>query len=187
MLMSGGCINDHFVVSGLRRNGFAVFIRRRHVIGRDDGIILAGLINLHWLAVKFRIGKMVGRTAKINQREIKLLRVLMNAGAASDDLLEFRHGAHGTVQHDEAAGLCIHAGGKQAGSGDEHRIFRFRVDEVPELRLPLGIAAGDSHDIAVILVAEVFVLVDQSLPHARGVFFIHAKDNGLLETVAGSP
>ena len=127
---------------------------------------------------------MVGRAPKINQREIELLRVLVDAGAAPDDLLELRHRADGAVEHDQAAGLGVHAGGEQPRGRDEHGIFRFRVDEVAELRLALAVAASDAHDIAVILVAQVLVLVDQGLPHPRGMFLIDAEDDGLLEAVA---
>ena len=67
---------------------------------------------------------MVGRAAEIDQREIELLGVLMDAGAAPDDLLELRHGADLAVEHDQAAGLGIHAGGKQPRGGDEDGIFR---------------------------------------------------------------
>ena len=35
-----------------------------------------------------------------------------------------------------------------------------------------------------VFVAEILVLIDKRLPHARGVFFIHTKHDGLLETVA---
>ena len=118
---------------------------------------------------------MVRRASEINQREIKLLRVLVYAGAAPDDLLELRHGAHRTVKHDEAAGLCIYAGGEQPRGSDKHRILRFRVDEVSELRLALVIAARDAHDVAVILVAQVFVFVNQCLPHPGGMFLVHAE------------
>jgi hypothetical protein len=55
---------------------------------------------------------MAGRAAKVDQREIELLGVLVNAGAAPDDLLEFSHGPHFAIQHNQAAGLRIHAGGQ---------------------------------------------------------------------------
>ena len=176
-------IDDHFVFSRLRRNGITVFIHRRDIIGRDDGVILAGLINLHRLAVKIRVGEVVGRTPEINQREIKLLRILMHAGAAPDDLLKLGHRADSTVKDNEPAGLGVNAGGEQPRGRNKDGIFCFRVDEVPELRLPLGVAPRDSHDVAVVLVTQVFVFVDQSLPHPRGVFLIHAKHDGFLETV----
>ena len=182
--MSGGSIDDHLIGARLRRNRIFVFIRGRHVIGRSHRIIFARLVNLHRLAVKVRVGEVVGGAAEIDQREIELLGVLVNAGAAPDDLLEFRHGAHGAVEHDEAAGLGVHAGGEQPRGGDEDRIFCFRVDEVAELRLPLRVAAGDAHDVAVVLVAQVLVLVNQGLPHAGGMFLIHAEDDGFLEAVA---
>ncbi len=107
----------------------------------------------------------------------------MHACAASDDLLEFRHGTDRTVEHDQATGLCVHTRGKQAGSRHENGIFCFRVYEIPQLRLPFIVATSDSHHVAVIFVAQVFVLIDQSLAHARGMLFINAKHNRFLETV----
>ena len=63
-------------------------------------------------------------------------------------------------------------------------IFRFRVDEVAELGLALGVAAGDAHDVAVVLGDQIGVLVDERLAHPRRVFLIDAEDDGLLEAVA---
>ena len=127
---------------------------------------------------------MVGRAAEIDQGEVELLRVLVDAGAAADDLLELGHGADVAVEHDEAAGLGIHAGGEQARGGDEDRVLGLRVDEVAELGAALGIVAGDAHDVAGVLLDEVGVLVDEGLAHAGGVFGVHAEDDGLLEAVA---
>ena len=50
--------------------------------------------------------------------------------------------------------------------------------------LAFGIVAGDAHDVALVLLHEVGVLVDQGLAHARGVVDVHAEDDGLLEAVA---
>ena len=80
---------------------------------------------------------MVGGLAEVDQGEVELLRVLMDAGAAADDLLELGHRADRPVEHDQAAGLGIHAGGKQARGGDDDRVSCFRVDEVAELGLRL--------------------------------------------------
>ena len=63
-------------------------------------------------------------------------------------------------------------------------IFRFRVDEVAELVLAFRVAAGDAHDVAVVLGDEIGVLVDERLPHPRRVLLIDAEDDGLLEAVA---
>ncbi len=156
----------------------------RHVVGRSDRIVVAGLVDLNRLAVEVRVGEMAGRAAEVDQGEIELLGVLVDAGAAADDLLELGHRADCAVQHDQAAGLRIHAGGKQPRGGDEDGIFRFRVDEVAELGLALRVAAGDAHDVAVVLGAQIRVLVDEGLPHARGVFLIDAEHDGLLEAVA---
>ena len=62
--------------------------------------------------------------------------------------------------------------------------FDFRVDEVAELVLAFLVAAGDAHDVAAVLGDQVGVLVDERLPHARGVLLIDAEDDGLLEAVA---
>ena len=97
---------------------------------------------------------MAGRAAKVDQGEIEFLGVLMDAGAAPDDLLELGHRADCAIEHDQAAGLRIDAGGEQARGGDQHGIFRFRVDEVAELVLAFLVAAGDAHDIALVFVAR---------------------------------
>ena len=104
--------------------------------------------------------------------------------AAPDNLLELSHGAHGAVKHDEMACLAVYARRKKPRGGDENGIFCFRVDEVPKLRLSLGVAPSDSHDVAVVLVAQVLILVNQSLPHPRSMLLIHAKDDGFLEGVS---
>ena len=127
---------------------------------------------------------MAGRAAEVDQREVELLGVLMDAGAAPDDLLELGHRADLAVEHDQAAGLRIDAGREQPRGGDEHGILRFRVDEVAELILAFLVAAGDAHDVAVVLGDEIGVLVDERLPHPRRVFLIDAEDDGLLEAVA---
>ena len=62
--------------------------------------------------------------------------------------------------------------------------FRLRIDEVAELGLPLGITAGNAHDVAGIRGREVGILVDQCLAHPGRVFGIDAKHDGFLEPVA---
>ena len=64
---------------------------------------------------------MAGRAAEVDQGEVELLGVLVDAGAAADDLLELGHRADRAVEHDQAAGLGIDAGGEQPRGGDEHR------------------------------------------------------------------
>ena len=100
------------------------------------------------------------------------------------DLLELGHGADLAVKHDQAAGLDIDPGGKQPRGGDQHGIFGFRIDEVVQLRLALGVTAGDAHDVAVVPVHQVGVIVDERLPHAGGVFLVDAEDDRLLEAIA---
>ena len=47
--------------------------------------------------------------AEIHQGEIKFLAVGMYPRTAAHDLLELRHRAHFPVQHDQPAGLRVHA------------------------------------------------------------------------------
>ena len=127
---------------------------------------------------------MVGGAPEIHQSEVELAGVLVHAGATAEDLLELGHGADLAVEHDQAAGLDINAGGEQPRGGDQHGMFGFRVDEVVQLRLALGVTAGDAHDVAVVPVHQVGVFVDERLPHAGGVFLVHAEDDRLLEAIA---
>ena len=175
--------DDCFVIVGAVGKRVAVVIDGRY-LGRVDGIVVAGFIDLHGFAVELRVREMAGRAPEIDQREIELARVLVHAGAAADDLLELGHRANSPVEHDQPAGLHVDAGGKQARRGDQDGEFRFRVDEVAEFVLPLGIPTGDAHDVAAVAGHEVGVLVDQRLAHARGVFLIDAEDDGLLEAVS---
>lgn len=149
-----------------------------------DGVALARLVNLHRFAVKVGVGKVVGGFAKVNQREIELACVLVHAGAAPDDLLELGHAADLALQHDEAAGLRVHAGGEQARSGDDHGHLGLGVDEVAELLFAFGIVTGDAHHVARVLLHQVSVFIDEGLAHAGRVGRVHAKYDGFLEAVA---
>ena len=86
--------------------------------------------------------------AEVDKREVELACVFVHAGAAADDLLELRHRPHGSVEHDQPAGLDVNARGQQARRRDEDGVLRFRIDEVAEFSLAHGIAAGDPHDVA---------------------------------------
>ena len=106
--------DDHFVVAGLRRDRLVLVARRRHVVRRRYRIVLARLVDLDRLAVEVGIGEVVGRLPEVDQREVVLLGVLVDARAAADDLLELGHRADFAVEHDEAAGLRVDAGREQA-------------------------------------------------------------------------
>ena len=131
---------DHgFIVAGFGRDGvFAFIVRRRYIVGRRDGVVFARFVNLHRFAIEIGVGKMVGGFAEVDQGEVVLLGVFMYPRAAPDDLLELGHGADFAVEHDQAAGLRIHAGGEQPRGGDDNRVFGFGVDEVAKLRFAFG-------------------------------------------------
>lgn len=174
-------IDHRFVVAGFRRDR-VVAVQR--VVGRRDRITSTGFINLHRVAVEIRVGEVAGGAAKIDQREEELLAVLMNAGAAPDDLLELGHRAHSAIEHDQPAGLRINTSREQPRSRHQHGIFRFRVDEIAELVLAFLVAAGDAHDVTLVFRDQIGVLVDECLAHTRRVLLIDAEHDRLLEAVA---
>ena len=61
--------------------------------GGTRRVMFAGFVDLHRLAVEVRVGKVRRGAAKVDQREVVLLRVLVHARAAADDLLELGHRA----------------------------------------------------------------------------------------------
>jgi hypothetical protein len=79
----------------------------------------------------------------------------VHARAAPDDLLELGHRADGAVEHDQAAGLRIDAGGEQREVVTMTGILRLGVDEVAELAWPSASSAGDAHDVALVLQHQV--------------------------------
>ena len=127
---------------------------------------------------------MIGRAPEVDQGEIELPGVFVDAGATPDDLLELGHGAYCAVQNDKSAGLGVHTGGEQARGGDEDGIPGLRVDEATDLGTALGVIPGDPPDVTVILLNEVRVLIDEGLAHPGGVFGVHAENDGLLKPVA---
>ena len=175
-------INDRFVFTRFRRYG--VLVRGRNIVGWSDGVVFAGLVNLHGLAIEIRIGEMAGRTPKVHQGEVELAGVLMHASAAADDLLELGHGANRAVEHNEPTGLDIDAGRQKPRRGDQHGVWGFRVDEGAEVRLPVRVGPGDAHDVAGVPVYEIGVLVDECLAHAGRMFLVDAEHDRFLEAVS---
>lgn len=57
--------------------------------------------------------------------------------------------------------------------------------EVADLGAAFGVVAGDTHNVALVLLDQIRVFVGNGLPHPRGVFGIHAEHDGFLETIAG--
>jgi hypothetical protein len=155
------------------------------VVGRGDGLVCGGLVDLHGIAVELWLGEEVRGAAEVHDREIELLLVGVNASAAADDLLELGHRADGAVEHDQPTGLGVHARGEQPGRRGDDGVIRFRIDEIADLGLAFGVAAGDPHHVAVVLGVEVGVLVDERLPHPGGVFFVDTEHDRLLHPVAG--
>src|SRR4051812_41905099 len=84
--------------------------RLRGWVRRKRRIVLAGLVDLHRVTVEVRVGEVGGSAAKVHQSEVILLRVLVDASSATDDLLELSHRTHGAVQDDQPASLRVDAG-----------------------------------------------------------------------------
>jgi hypothetical protein len=74
-----------------------------------DGVAFTGLVDLHRVAVEGGVGEELGGALEVQDGEPALAQVFAQAGAAADDLLEQRHRLDVLVQHDELAGLRIHA------------------------------------------------------------------------------
>ncbi len=91
-------------------------------IGWQRRIAFAGFVDLHRVAVELGVGEMGRGATKVHHGEVELLGVFMDPGAATQNLLELGHRAHGPIQHDQAAGLCVHPGRQQPGGGRQHRV-----------------------------------------------------------------
>ena len=107
----------------------------------------------------------------------------MDAGAPAHDLLELDHGLDALVEHDELAGLGVHAGRQELRGGGDDRIAALGVDEVIQRPLALVVVAGDADDelaeVARLLRHPAGDLVDQGRPHPLGVVDVLAEDDGL--------
>ena len=90
-------VDDGLVLGRFRRDGVFALIDRCLVFGRHRRVVLAGLVDLHRLAVELGVGEAVGRFAEVDQGEVVLLGVLVYPRAAPDDLFELGHGAHGAI------------------------------------------------------------------------------------------
>ena len=153
------------------------------VVGWDRSFIRAGLVDLDGITVKIRVRKERGRLPEIHDREEELAVVLVDAGAAADDLLELGHGPDAPVEDDEMAGLGIDARAHEPGGRAYDGISGFWINEVIELGLALVVVASDAHDVFRVGGGEVGVGVDHGLAHAFGVVDILAKDDRLGEAV----
>ena len=156
----------------------------RRVVGRRDRIVFARLVNLHRIAVEFRVGEMAGGAAKVDQREIELPCVLMNAGAAPDDLLELGHRADprsSTIRRQVWASTPVDRSREVVTSTG---YFDFRVDEVAELVLAFLVAASDTHDIALIFGHESAFSLMSAWRIRAACSSIDAEHDGFLEAVA---
>ena len=144
-----------------------------------------GLVDLHRLAVKVLVGKQLGSALEVQNSEPGLAEVFTQAGATANDLLEQRHGLDVLIQHDELAGLRVHAGAHELGGGGDDGIVLLWIDEVVQLALAFGVVTGDLHHVFGVGSAEVGIGVAQRLAHAGGVVDVFAKDDGLGVTVGG--
>ena len=91
-------IGDDFF--GLFNVGFDFLACRVHFLDRHQSR----------LPVKIGIGEKTGSTSGVIENvEKELPVVVLDAGAATDDLLEFGHGVDGAGDHDVLAGLNVYA------------------------------------------------------------------------------
>lgn len=165
------------------RRLFADDTARGILVGRDDGILVPRLVNLHRITVEIWVRKEGGRPPEVHDGEEEFVVVLPDPCAAPDDLLELRHRGDSLVEHDEPAGLGIDSGGHELGCAGDDGIGLLGVDEVVELRLALVVVAGNSHHVFAVGGGKVGVGVHHRLPHPFGVLDVFAEDDGLGEAV----
>ena len=82
-------------------------------------VVLAGFLHADGIAVEVLVREERGHVSEVHDREVVLAEVLVDAGAATDDLLELGHRADVRVEDDELAGLCIDAGGHELRRGGD--------------------------------------------------------------------
>ena len=70
------------------------------IVGWHDRLVVVRFVNLNWFAIEVRIGEMVGCPTKVHQCEVVLVRVLVDTGSTTENLLELGHRADGPVKHD---------------------------------------------------------------------------------------
>ena len=167
------------VPTGARsRNGWLRWIGSRLFAG-----IIAIINDRDRVAIEFRVCEESAGIAKIHDGEILFAVVGLEACATTDDLLELGHGVYVVIQNDEPARFAVHASRHQLGGRNDHGVFAVLCDKVVELRLALGVVAGNTHDILGILRHEVAVFVHERLPHPLCMVDVHAEYDGLGKAV----
>ena len=88
------------------------------------------------------------RTGVVDDVEGKLAVVRPQPGAAADDLLELRHGAHGADQDHVLAGRGVDARGQKVRGGQDHRGRGLDVLEAGAVgAADVTLVRGDSADV----------------------------------------
>ena len=160
------------------RNGWLRWIGNRLFAG-----IIAIINDRDRVAIEFRVCEESAGIAEIHDGEILFAVVGLEACATTDDLLELGHGVYVVIQNDEPARFAVHASRHQFGGRNDHGIFAVLCDKVVELRLALGVVAGNTHDILGILRHEVAVFVHERLPHPLCMVNVHTEYDGLGKAV----
>ena len=112
-----------------------------------------------------RIGKETGHIPEIHDDKGQFAFRFTDPGAASDNLLEFRHESNGLIQHDQLRHFTIRTGRKQFGRRGNDRVGRGDGDKVVQLAFAIGIAAGDTDNVIRVLLHHVRIAVGKSNPH----------------------
>ena len=109
-----GAGEERFVGAGGRGERVVIVVGRGDVVGGRDRFAVGRFVDLDRIAVEVGVGEMAGGAAKVDQGKEEFLCVFMDAGATADDLFEFGHRADFAIEHDQATGLRVDAGRKEA-------------------------------------------------------------------------
>ena len=100
-------------------------------------------------------------------------------------MLEEGHGSNALVNGDNLGHLRIHASREQFRCGSYNREPLPDRDEIVQLALAIGIAAGDTHHIIRVQGQHICILPGKFCPHSLSSIFAGTKNYGLGHPVSG--
>ena len=140
----------------------------------------------HRVAIEVWVSKQISYVAEIKDGEVEFVEILINARAASNNLLELRHALDVAVEHNHLAGLGIHPRGHQFGGNGYDRVFFFGTNEIIKFVFAFIVVARNAHHILATGGHQVGILVYQGLAHAFGMFNIYAEHNGFVHAAGAA-
>ena len=131
------------------------------------------------------VGELQRDAAKIEEGKVGFTVFHIQAGSASEHLLEQRHGMDDAVDDDDFDKFDIDTRGEELGRGGNDRCGIGNGAEIIELRLSLGIIAGDAHNVIGIRLEHIGIEIGERIAHGERSIGSGAEDDGLGHALAG--